>query len=99
MRDFMQIDGARGEGGGQILRTSLTLSVLTGRPVSFVNVRAGRARPGLQRQHLMAVTAETDVFQRPAAQVRVEPIGENTLVGAAELTGAREDATAIHKNG
>lgn len=53
----LEIDGSRGEGGGQILRTSLALSVLTGRPVSFVRVRAGRVKPGLQRQHLMAVQA------------------------------------------
>ncbi len=46
-----------GEGGGQVLRSSLTLSVLTGQPVHLVNVRAGRPRPGLQPQHLMSVKA------------------------------------------
>lgn len=71
MRDFMEIDGARGEGGGQILRTSLTLSVLTGQPVSFVNVRAGRARPGLQRQHLMAVTAAAAICDAKVEGARV----------------------------
>ena len=47
---------------------------------------------------LVAVAAETDVLERAVAQVRVEPVGENALVGAAELAGAREDAAAIHKN-
>jgi RNA 3'-terminal phosphate cyclase (ATP) len=79
MRDFMEIDGARGEGGGQILRTSLALSVLTGRPVSFVNVRAGRARPGLQRQHLMAVTAAAAIC---------DAVVEGARVGATAFTFA-----------
>jgi RNA 3'-terminal phosphate cyclase (ATP) len=52
-----QIDGSRGEGGGQVLRTSLALSLLTGDPVRIVNVRARRAKPGLQRQHLAAFEA------------------------------------------
>lgn len=46
-----------GEGGGQVLRSSLSLSVLTGQPVHLVNLRAGRPRPGLQPQHLMSVKA------------------------------------------
>lgn len=49
------IDGSFGEGGGQILRTSLSLSVLTGKPVSIHSIRAGRAKPGLLRQHLACV--------------------------------------------
>lgn len=57
MSDLVQIDGSYGEGGGQILRTCATLSAITGRPLEIVNIRAGRAKPGLQRQHLMAVRA------------------------------------------
>ncbi|MBW3622106.1 MAG: RNA 3'-terminal phosphate cyclase [Armatimonadetes bacterium] len=57
MSSFIQIDGSYGEGGGQILRTSLSLSALTGQPVEFINVRAKRTRPGLQPQHLTAVRA------------------------------------------
>ncbi len=53
----MHIDGSLGEGGGQVLRTALALSVLTGRPLAIDNVRAGRANPGLQPQHLAAVQA------------------------------------------
>lgn len=51
------IDGSRGEGGGQILRTSLTLAVLTGRPTRIERIRAARGRPGLRPQHLTAVRA------------------------------------------
>jgi len=49
------VDGSQGEGGGQVLRTTLALSLLTGEPVTLVHIRAGRARPGLMRQHLAAV--------------------------------------------
>lgn len=51
----MVIDGSRGEGGGQILRTSLSLAALTGTPIRVENIRAGRARPGLMRQHIAAI--------------------------------------------
>jgi RNA 3'-terminal phosphate cyclase (ATP) len=51
------IDGASGEGGGQILRTSLALSVITGRPFRIVNIRGNRPKPGLRRQHMTGVLA------------------------------------------
>jgi RNA 3'-terminal phosphate cyclase (ATP) len=54
---MLSIDGSFGEGGGQIIRTSLALSLITGKPFRVYNVRARRERPGLQRQHLTAVTA------------------------------------------
>ena len=54
---MITIDGSEGEGGGQILRTSLALSALTGTPVRFERIRARRPKPGLQRQHLVAVQA------------------------------------------
>jgi RNA 3'-terminal phosphate cyclase (ATP) len=57
MGDLIQIDGSYGEGGGQVLRTSLSLSAITGKPVEIVNIRGGRAKPGLQAQHLAAVRA------------------------------------------
>jgi RNA 3'-terminal phosphate cyclase (ATP) len=58
---MIEIDGSSGEGGGQILRSSLALSLLTGKPVRLVNIRAGRPKPGLQPQHLMSVTAAATV--------------------------------------
>lgn len=54
---MIELDGARGEGGGQILRSALALAALTGRPFKLQNVRANRPKPGLQPQHLMCVKA------------------------------------------
>lgn len=51
------IDGSYGEGGGQVLRTSLALSAITGQPVCIEQIRAGRRKPGLRPQHLTAVRA------------------------------------------
>jgi RNA 3'-terminal phosphate cyclase (ATP) len=51
------IDGSAGEGGGQILRTSLSLSMITGRPFRIVKLRQNRSKPGLRPQHLAAVQA------------------------------------------
>lgn len=58
---MISIDGSLGEGGGQMLRTSLSLSLVTGLPFQIVNIRAGRERPGLLRQHLAAVLAATEI--------------------------------------
>ena len=55
------LDGSEGEGGGQILRTALTLSLLTGRPFRLVKVRANREKPGLRPQHLTAVLAAAEL--------------------------------------
>jgi RNA 3'-terminal phosphate cyclase (ATP) len=54
---WITIDGSEGEGGGQILRSSLALAAITARPVRFINIRAKRRKPGLLRQHLTAVRA------------------------------------------
>lgn len=59
----IELDGAFGEGGGQILRTSLTLSLLTGKAFHLRNVRARRPKPGLQPQHLMCVRAAATIGQ------------------------------------
>jgi len=72
---MLLIDGSLGEGGGQILRSALALSLVTGAPFRMEKVRAGRAKPGLLRQHLTAVNAATEVG--------------NALVDGAEL-GSQE---------
>jgi RNA 3'-terminal phosphate cyclase (ATP) len=54
---MIKIDGSSGEGGGQLLRTCLSLAALTGRPFRLENIRAGRSKPGLRPQHLTAVRA------------------------------------------
>lgn len=51
MSVLRQIDGSYDEGGGQILRTAVTLSAMTGDRVEIYNIRANRSKPGLQPQH------------------------------------------------
>jgi len=59
--EMITIDGSEGEGGGQILRTSLALSLVTGQPFRMERIRAKRQKPGLLRQHLTAVEAAKTV--------------------------------------
>ena len=61
---MITIDGSKGEGGGQVLRTALTMSLATGRACRIENIRGGRKKPGLLRQHLTAVEAATKVGAR-----------------------------------
>lgn len=70
------IDGSIGEGGGQVLRTSLALSLVTGKPFRMEKIRAGRKNPGLLRQHLTAVNAAMQVGQ---AEVSGNHIGSQQL--------------------
>jgi len=70
------INGSAGEGGGQVLRTALTLSVLTGQPVEIKDIRAGRPKPGLQPQHLTAVRAAAGIC---AAQVEGAELESRSL--------------------
>ncbi|NQU12447.1 RNA 3'-terminal phosphate cyclase [bacterium] len=60
---MLEIDGAQGEGGGQILRTALSLSLATGQPFRITNIRAQRVPPGLRPQHLTAIGAAATVGQ------------------------------------
>jgi RNA 3'-terminal phosphate cyclase (ATP) len=73
---MLHLDGSAGEGGGQILRTALGLSLVTGTPFTIDRIRAGRERPGLQRQHLAAVRAAADVGR---ADVRGAAVGSSVL--------------------
>ena len=73
---MIELDGSLGEGGGQILRTSLSLSMITGQPFRIINIRAGRAKPGLLRQHLVAVQSAAAVS---GAQVTGAELGSTTL--------------------
>ncbi len=57
----LRIDGSHGEGGGQILRTSLALSCVHGQPIEILNIRSARKKPGLQPQHLTAVKAAAEI--------------------------------------
>ncbi len=73
---MIRIDGSFGEGGGQILRTSLSLSLVTGQPFTIDNIRAGREKPGLLRQHLTAVLAAAEVG---SAQVEGAALGSKAV--------------------
>jgi RNA 3'-terminal phosphate cyclase (ATP) len=68
---MLHLDGSRGEGGGQIVRTALTLSCITGTPVRIDNIRAGRDKPGLRPQHVTAIQAAAEICQ--AKTEGVEP--------------------------
>jgi RNA 3'-phosphate cyclase len=74
--ELVELDGSQGEGGGQILRTSLALSLITGRPFRLRNIRAGRAKPGLAPQHLKSVLAAAQVGR---ASVKGASLGSTSL--------------------
>lgn len=80
----VNIDGSIGEGGGQVLRTSLALAVLTGKPFRMTNIRRHRSKPGLMPQHLKAVEAASAVGM---AHVSGDRFGSQELVF--EPTGIR----------
>ena len=73
---MLVIDGSYGEGGGQILRTSLSLAALTGKPCRLENIRTGRPKPGLRPQHLTAVQALAHITR---AQLTGDTIGSTRL--------------------
>lgn len=74
--DITTIDGSLGEGGGQIIRSSLAAAAIKGQPVRITNVRAGRRKPGLMRQHLAAVRAISAVC---TAEVEGDEIGSQEI--------------------
>ena len=81
------IDGSFGEGGGQILRSSLGLALVTGEAVRLENIRAGREKPGLRRQHLTAVNAAVEVG---AAEVKGNRMGSQELYFSPKTVKAGE---------
>ena len=86
------IDGSFGEGGGQILRSSLTLSLVTGTPFRIVDIRKRRRRPGLRRQHLTAVMAAATVG---GAKVAGDEIGSQELTFAPGSTTGGDHTFSI----
>jgi RNA 3'-terminal phosphate cyclase (ATP) len=76
MSSMLVIDGSLGEGGGQILRSSLAMSLITGQPFRMTHIRAGRKKPGLLRQHLTAVRAAAAVG---GASVEGDRLGSQEL--------------------
>lgn len=76
---MIDIDGSQGEGGGQVLRSALALSILTGQPMRVKKIRARRSNPGLRPQHLKAVDAAAAI-----SKARVEGVykGSTSVVFA-----------------
>jgi RNA 3'-terminal phosphate cyclase (ATP) len=72
-----RVDGAQGEGGGQVLRTALALSAIRGMPVEVFGIRSRRKSPGLQAQHLTAVTALAEICR---AQVEGASLGSQRVL-------------------
>ncbi len=77
MEPVIEIDGSYGEGGGQVLRTALALSAITGQPVRIERIRAGRRNPGLAPQHLTGVLALAEIC---GAEARGAAIGSTELL-------------------
>ncbi len=73
---MIEIDGSYGEGGGQILRTSIALSALTMRPVRVRDIRAKRPKPGLKKQHMTGIDV---VAQLVNAEVKGLEIGSTSI--------------------
>jgi RNA 3'-terminal phosphate cyclase (ATP) len=73
---MIRIDGSTGEGGGQMLRTALSLALVTNQPFQIENIRAKREKPGLLRQHLTAVMAAMEIG---SAEVEGATLGSKTL--------------------
>ncbi|MCI0399124.1 MAG: RNA 3'-phosphate cyclase [Chloroflexi bacterium] len=97
---MLVIDGSQGEGGGQVLRTSLSLSALTGRPFRIEKIRANRSRPGLRPQHLTAVRAVAAICR---AEVNGDQLNSTVLEfrpGGSPRAGAYEfDVTEASASG
>ena len=71
MREPVRINGSDGEGGGQILRTAISLSAITGKPVEVNNIRAKRPNPGLRPQHMTGVKIIADLFRANVENLKV----------------------------
>ena len=86
---MIELDGSQGEGGGQILRTALAMSLITGRAFRIDNIRAKRPKPGLMRQHLACVQAAVavggGVAETRAVSAAVNAAGQAVQIGETSL--------------
>lgn len=89
---MIELDGSSGEGGGQILRTALTLSMITGESFVIANIRANRSKPGMMRQHLVAVEAAAAACH---AEVHGAEVGSQRLAFAPGAIRGGEFSFAI----
>jgi len=86
INNIMTIDGAFGEGGGQIIRTALALSAITGKGFKAVNIRKGRDKPGLKHQHLYCIKALKDLCNAKAIG---DELGSEELIFLPQKLSAR----------
>lgn len=93
-KDLIELDGS--EGGGQILRSALSLSMTSGQPLRIRNIRGRRSRPGLLRQHLTAVRAAAEIC---AAEVEGAELGSRELAFRPGAIRAGDYAFAIGSAG
>lgn len=93
---MLQLDGSRGEGGGQVVRSALALAIITGTPFRMEKIRAGRSKGGLLRQHLTAVQAAARISN---AQVSGAQLGSSVLTFAPQAAVAGEYHFAIGSAG
>jgi RNA 3'-terminal phosphate cyclase (ATP) len=97
---MIEIDGSYGEGGGQVLRSSLSLAAITGQPIRIENIRAKRNKPGLAAQHLTAVRAAATICQ---AELHGDALESMTLEfipsGTAKAGQYRFDVTEARQGG
>src|SRR5690348_13597266 len=99
------IDGAQGEGGGQIVSTSVALAALLGTEPALITIPAGRSKPGLQAQHLTAVRAAASVSHAPlegaalgSQAIRFQPRGlfpGHYLFDVAEIRGSAGSVSLV----
>lgn len=93
---MIRIDGSFGEGGGQILRSSICLSLITGKAFDIINIRANRENPGLQRQHLTAVNAAAEISD---AEIVGNYLGSDKLIFRPNKVKAGEYLFAVSSAG
>ena len=90
MSNMIQIDGS--QGGGQMLRTALTLAMVTGKPFRMTHIRGQRRKPGLMRQHLTCVTAAREIS---GGSTDGAEIGSTELIFSADAIAAGDYTFAI----
>jgi RNA 3'-terminal phosphate cyclase (ATP) len=89
---MIRIDGAQGEGGGQIVRSSLALAMVTGKACEINHIRAGRKKPGLMRQHLTALKTAAEICH---ADVAGAAIGSTRVVFRPRKVAAGDYAFSV----